>query len=69
VLGAFDALLRPAEADIGKLAVIESAEVPARPSALAPQRERGGKGGQGPGLRPRVDEGSKAVVQAHVEVE
>jgi hypothetical protein len=34
--GAFDALLRSVEPDIGQLSVIEAAEVLARPPPLAP---------------------------------
>jgi len=48
-LGAFDALLRPIQPDIGQQPVIEAAEVAARPPPTAPQ----GEGGEEVKTRPR----------------
>src|SRR3990167_7092681 len=44
-LGAFDALLRPAEADVGQLAIVQGAEVPARAPAGAPKGPGGDEDG------------------------
>src|SRR5262245_26574932 len=66
--GALDALLHAAQSDVGQSAIVESAELLARPAALAPQRQGGGQGGPNAERQSRrADDGAKGVMPRRVK--
>ncbi len=68
-LGAFVSLLRPGEANIGKLAIVQGAEVLTCATALAPKGESGDEGGPDtplPGPRREGEKAARMGVKKHL---
>lgn len=67
--GALDALLRPGEADVGQLTIVQDAEVLTGAPAGAPKGERGDEGGPDtplPGPRREGEKAARMGVKKHL---